>query len=78
MIEYNTINLENTINSGQVFLWKKQKEFWHGINDQDVLKIDDSGNVTSLGSKKYDFFRNSDDIEKIINQFQKTRQLKLL
>ena len=77
MIEYNTINLENTINSGQVFLWKKQKEFWYGINGQDVLKIDDSGNVTSLGSKKYDFFRNSDDIEKIIKSISKDKTTRI-
>ena len=77
MIEYNTINLENTINSGQVFLWKKQKEFWYGINGQDVLKVDDSGNVTSLGSKKYDFFRNSDDIEKIIKSISKDKTTRI-
>jgi N-glycosylase/DNA lyase len=77
MIEYNTINLENTINSGQVFLWKKQKELWYGINGQDVLKIDDSGNVTSRGSKKYDFFRNSDDIEKIIKSISKDKTTRI-
>ena len=77
MIEYNTINLENTINSGQVFLWKKQKEFWYGINGQDVLKVDDSGNVTSLGSKKHDFFRNSDDIEKIIKSISKDKTTRI-
>lgn len=77
MIEYNTINLENTINSGQVFLWKKQKEFWYGINGQDVLKINNSGNVTSLGSKKYDFFRDSDDIEKIIRSISKDKTTKI-
>jgi len=77
MIEYNTINLENTINSGQVFLWKKQKEFWYGINGQDVLKINNSGNVTSFGSKKYDFFRNSDDIEKIIKSISKDKTTKI-
>ena len=77
MIEYNTINLENTINSGQVFLWKKQKEFWYGINGQDILKINNSGNVTSLGSKKYDFFRNSDNIEKIIKSISKDKTTKI-
>ena len=77
MIEYNTINLENTINSGQVFLWKKQKEFWYGINGQDVLKINNSGNVMSFGSKKYDFFRNSDDIEKIIKSISKDKTTRI-
>lgn len=77
MIEYNTINLENTINSGQVFLWKKQGEFWYGINGQDILKISDSRRVTSHSNEKYDFFRKSDDIEKIIKSISKDRTTKI-
>ncbi len=42
MIDQNAINLENTINSGQVFLWKKQQDFWYGVNGQDILKINHS------------------------------------
>lgn len=77
MIEYNTINLENTINSGQVFLWKKQEGFWYGINGQDILKINDSGKVTSHSNEKYDFFRKSDNIEKIIKLISKDRTTKI-
>lgn len=77
MIEYNTINLENTINSGQVFLWKKQRGFWYGINGQDILKINDLGKVTSHKNEKYDFFRKSDDIEKIIKSISKDRTTKI-
>lgn len=72
-MRYNTINLENTINSGQVFLWKKHEGFWYGINGQDILKINDSGKVISHGNKKYDFFRNSDDLEKIIRSISKDK-----
>jgi N-glycosylase/DNA lyase len=77
MIDYNTINLENTINSGQVFLWTKQKEFWYGVNGQDVLKISDSGKITSYSKNKYDFFRDSDDMAKIIRSISKDKTTKM-
>lgn len=77
MIDYSVINLENTINSGQVFLWTKQKEFWYGINGQDILKINDSGKITSYSNQKYDFFRNSDDIKKIIKSISKDKTTKI-
>jgi N-glycosylase/DNA lyase len=77
MIDYNTINLENTINSGQVFLWTKQKEFWYGVNGQDILKINDSGKITSYSNNKYDFFRNNDDMAKIIRSISKDKTTKI-
>ena len=66
-----TINVENSINSGQVFLWKKNKEYWYGVNGQDVLKIANSGNIKSYQNNKIDFFRKKDDIEKIIKSISK-------
>jgi len=66
-----TINVENSINSGQVFLWKKNEKYWYGINGQDVLKIDNSGNIKSYQNNKIDFFRKKDDIEKIIKSISK-------
>lgn len=77
MIDYSVINLENTINSGQVFLWTKQKEFWYGINGQDILKINNLGKITSYSNKKYDFFRNTDDIEEIIKSISKDKTTKI-
>src|SRR3989344_3288199 len=77
MIDYSIINLENTINSGQVFLWSKQKEFWYGINGQDVLKINNSGKITSYSNEKYDFFRNGDNMEEIIKSISKDRTTKI-
>lgn len=77
MIDYSIINLENTINSGQVFLWTKQKEFWYGINGQDILKINNLGKITSYSKKKYDFFRNSDDIKEIIKSISKDKTTKI-
>src|SRR3989338_3232143 len=77
MIDYSIINLENTINSGQVFLWTKQKEFWYGINGQDILKINNLGKITSYSKKKYDFFRNTDDMEEIIKSISKDKTTKM-
>jgi len=76
MIDHSTINLENTINSGQVFLWKKQQNFWYGVNGQDILKIDDSGEIISYSNNKFDFFRNSDNMKKIIRSISKDKTTK--
>ncbi|MCV0413011.1 DNA glycosylase [Nitrosarchaeum sp.] len=77
MIDYSTINIENTINSGQVFLWRKQDDFWYGVNGQDILKINNLGEVVSHSGKKYDFFRSDDDIEKIIKLISKDKTTKI-
>ena len=66
-----TINVENSINSGQVFLWKKYKDIWYGVNGQDILKISKTGTIKSYQNTKTDFFRKKDDIEKIIKSISK-------
>jgi N-glycosylase/DNA lyase len=66
-----TINVENSINSGQVFLWKKNGNYWYGINGQDILKISNSGSIRSYQNIKIDFFRKRDNIEKIIKSISK-------
>ena len=71
-----TINVENSINSGQVFLWRKNKDYWYGINGQDVLKINNVGKITSYQNIKTDFFRKRDNIEKIIKSISKDKTTK--
>ncbi len=66
-----TINVENSINSGQVFLWRKNGNYWYGINGQDILKISNSGSIRSYQNIKTDFFRKRDNIEKIIKSISK-------
>ena len=66
-----TINIENSINSGQVFLWRKNGNYWYGINGQDILKISNSGSIRSYQNIKTDFFRKRDNIEKIIKSISK-------
>ena len=65
------INVDNSINSGQVFLWRKNGKYWYGVNGQDILKITDSGTVKSYQNIKTDFFRKRDNIEKIIKSISK-------
>lgn len=65
------INVENSINSGQVFLWRKNKDIWYGINGQNILKISKAGTIKSYQNTKIDFFRRRDDIEKIIKSISK-------
>ena len=72
-----TINVENSINSGQVFLWKKNGEFWQGVNGQDILIIDNVGRIRSHQNIKTDFFRKKDDIEKIISSISKDATVKI-
>jgi len=67
------INVENSINSGQVFLWRKDKDIWYGVNGQDILKISKAGIVKSHQNTKTDFFRRRDNIEKIIKSISKDR-----
>ena len=34
------VNLDDTINSGQVFLWKKINSKWNGINGKRILILE--------------------------------------
>ena len=72
-----TINVENSINSGQVFLWKKNKEFWYGVNGNDVLKVDENGNTNSYQNYNVDFFRKNDNLDKIIKSISKDKTVKI-
>ena len=72
-----TIDVENSINSGQVFLWKKNETNWYGVNGQDILQIDKNGKINSYQNLKVDFFRKSDDIEKIIKSISKDKTVKM-
>jgi len=61
-----SINVESSINSGQVFLWKKNNHYWYGVNGQDVLRVDNLGDIKSYQNTRADFFRKKDNMRKII------------
>jgi N-glycosylase/DNA lyase len=72
-----TINVENSINSGQVFLWKKNEKYWYGVNGNDVLKVDENGNTNSYQNYNVDFFRKNDNLDKIIKSISKDKTVKI-
>ena len=76
MAPKNTINLDSTINSGQVFLWKKEDDFWYGVDGDKVLCINSNDLKIKSSGKKVDFFRESDDVEKILKSLKKDEIVK--
>jgi N-glycosylase/DNA lyase len=71
MVEYWKINLEHTINSGQVFLWEKDQNKWYGINGQNILIINELSEIKSYSKQKNDFFRSKDNLEEILKSISK-------
>src|SRR5574340_759895 len=66
------IDIENTINSGQVFLWNKIGEQWVGVDGQDIIILNQSHFSTRSSSGKIDnFLRADDNLEKILSNISK-------
>ena len=71
-----SIDIDNSINSGQVFLWEKQGSDWYGINGQDILKINKNAVIKSIQNSKTDFFRKNDNMQEIIKSISKDKTVK--
>jgi N-glycosylase/DNA lyase len=71
-----SIDIDNSINSGQVFLWKKCGSDWYGINGQDILKINKNAVIKSIQNSKTDFFRKNDNMQEIIKSISKDKTVK--
>lgn len=77
MQELKKIDLDNTINSGQVFLWEKIDDSWYGVNGSEILKItQDPFKIISSEKRTSDFFRQDDDIKKILRSIRKDKLVK--
>ena len=76
MASKSIINLDSTINSGQVFLWKKEGEFWYGVDGDNVLCVNSNNLKVKSSGRKVDFLRESDDIEKILKSLKKDEIVK--
>ena len=77
MNKFSKINLDYTINSGQVFLWEKYDNTWYGINGSDVVSITDSSNQLRTFSKKsMDIFRNGDNSREIFQSITRDKVVK--
>lgn len=70
------INLEHTINSGQVFLWQRHGTKWYGVNGNDVLAVDESGGISTHSGRDWDLFRQGDDIDAIMRQISKDKTIR--
>ncbi len=65
------VNLEDTINSGQVFLWKKLNSKWYGINGKKLLVLEDR--LESIDKTTSTFFRLDDDFQGIKKELSKDK-----
>ena len=72
MLKQFSINVDYSINSGQVFLWEKDGNIWYGINGTDILAIKENPfDINSFSQRTLDFFREQDEFEKIIQSISK-------
>ena len=68
------INIDYTINSGQVFLWEKIDRNWYGINGKEIFCVRQNPFKLSSSTKKSsDLFRQTDDVGKILKNISKAR-----
>ena len=68
------VNLDDTINSGQVFLWKKFDSKWHGVNGKKILVLEDRLDVKCKDI--HNFFRFDDDFQRIKKELSKDAWVK--
>ena len=67
MQKTSTINIETTINSGQVFLWNKIEDRWIGVDGQDIIILNQSPfSAKSSSNNINNFFREDDNLKKIL------------
>ena len=67
-------NLSDTINSGQVFLWKELDSKWYGVNGKKVLILEEK--LDENNKDIHNFFRFDDNFQKIKNQLSKDNVVK--
>ena len=68
------VNIEHTINSGQVFLWEKIDDKWYGIDGKKILVINKK--IDSKNSQLFKFFRLDDDFQKIKRELSIDKNVK--
>ena len=64
------INFDYSINSGQVFLWKKIDAKWYGVDGKRVLVLENTQKFKKNMKYETDFFRLDDNFEKISNDLK--------
>ena len=71
------VNVRDTINSGQTFLWENYKNVWFVINGQNVIVIrQNPSEVLRLSDETKKFFRNDDDFKEIVRSISRDKIVK--
>lgn len=72
------IDLDYTLNSGQVFRWKYVDGCWYGIVNHNVIKLKKSSNILEYDSHEkitnsffFNYFRLNDPYDEILSSFSK-------
>lgn len=74
MQKTSTVNIETTINSGQVFLWNKIEDQWIGVDGQDITILNQSPfSARSSSNNINNFFREDDDLKKILSNISRDK-----
>ena len=71
------VNIHDTINSGQIFLWENYKNTWFIVNGHNIIVVNQKQfeNVT-LTKETKKFFRTDDDIKKILKNITRDKIVK--
>ncbi len=71
------INIHETINSGQVFLWENYKNTWFGIDGYNVIVVKQKpSKILTLSKNTKNFFRSDDEFKKILKSISRDRIVK--
>ena len=70
---YSRVNLDQTINSGQVFLWKKIGSKWYGIDGHKILVLQEFQKFDKNMKYELNFFRLDDNFRKISRDLKKDK-----
>ena len=71
------VNVRDTINSGQTFLWENYKNVWFVINGQNVIVIrQNPSKVLKLSNEAKNFFRNDDNFKEIVRSMSRDKIVK--
>ena len=74
MRKTSTVNIETTINSGQVFLWNKIEDQWIGVDGQNIIILNQSPfSARSSSNNINNFFREEDDLKKILSNISRDK-----
>ena len=65
------VGVPDSVNSGQVFLWKRSGRRWFGINGTDVLEVGEDPDWGSVDGKTREFFRLDDAYGRILRDISR-------